>query len=49
MYLPPDNPQANLDKAIGYLRRLLVQVPDGPLYGTAARHLDQALNQSRPE
>lgn len=48
MYLAPDNPSANRDKAIGYLRRLLVQFPDSPLASQAARHLDQALNQNLP-
>ncbi|MGH8354482.1 MAG: tetratricopeptide repeat protein [Pseudomonas sp.] len=48
MYLAPDNPRANRDKAIDYLRRLLLQYPDGDLAGKAARHLDQALNQPRP-
>ncbi|MDT4852238.1 hypothetical protein FQZ97_864620 [compost metagenome] len=48
MYLAPDNPQANRDKAIGYLRRLLVQFPASDLSGKASRHLDQALNQDRP-
>ncbi|AYC34118.1 outer membrane assembly lipoprotein YfiO [Pseudomonas cavernae] len=45
MYLVADNPQANRDKAIGYLRRLLAQYPDSELADKAARHLDQALNQ----
>ncbi|NQD92237.1 tetratricopeptide repeat protein [Pseudomonas sp. CrR25] len=49
MYLAPDNPGASRDKAIGYLRRLLVQYPDSSLSGKAARHLDQALNRSRAE
>ncbi|CAD5105983.1 outer membrane assembly lipoprotein YfiO [Zestomonas carbonaria] len=46
MYLAPTNPQANRDKAIGYLRRQLAQYPDGELADKAARHLDQALNQN---
>ena len=45
MYLAPDNPQANRDKAITYLRRLLVQYPASDLNNKAARHLDQALNR----
>lgn len=48
MYLAPDNPSANRDKAIGYLRRLLVQYPDSALGNKAARHLDQALNRGMP-
>lgn len=48
MYLAPDNPTANRDKAIGYLRRLQRQYPDSDLGNKAARHLDQALNQSSP-
>jgi len=48
MYLAPDNPRANRDKAIGYLRRLLAQYPDSDLAGKTARHLDQALNQPLP-
>lgn len=48
MYLAPDKPSADRDKAIGYLPRLLVQYPDSPLNGQAARHLDQALNQGMP-
>lgn len=45
MYLAPDNPQANRDKAISYLRRLLMQYPNSELNRTAAQHLDQALNR----
>ena len=30
MYLAPDNPRAERDKAIGYLRRLLVQPAERP-------------------
>ncbi|MDH4584728.1 tetratricopeptide repeat protein [Pseudomonas sp. BN415] len=48
MYLAPDNPHANRDKAIGYFRRLLVQFPDSDLASKASRHLDQALNQDHP-
>ncbi|QEY64693.1 tetratricopeptide repeat protein [Metapseudomonas lalkuanensis] len=48
MYLAPDNPHANRDKAIGYFRRLLVQFPDSDLATKASRHLDQALNSDRP-
>lgn len=48
MYLAPDNPHANRDKAIVYFRRLLVQFPASDLSGKASRHLDQALNQVRP-
>ncbi|MNN39138.1 hypothetical protein D3C81_1531660 [compost metagenome] len=46
MYLAPDNPQANRDKAIGYLRRLLVQFPASDLAAKASRHLDQILNRN---
>ncbi|CDF82283.1 hypothetical protein PKB_0917 [Pseudomonas knackmussii B13] len=46
MYMAPDNPHPNRDKAIGYLRRLLVDYPSGDLANKAARHLDKALNQS---
>lgn len=46
MYLAPDNPQRNRDKAIGYLRRLLVQYPNSELAGKASRHLNQGLNNS---
>src|SRR3989338_3343745 len=45
MYLAPDNQQASRDKAITYLRRLLVQYPSSELNNKAARHLDQALNR----
>ena len=44
MHMAPDNPNANRDKAIAYLRRLLVQFPEGELSAKAARHLDLALN-----
>ena len=46
MYLAPDNPSASRDKAISYLRRLLVQYPQSELSIKAARHLDQALNRA---
>lgn len=46
MYLATDNPQADRDKAIGYLRLQLAQYPDGELANKAAQHLDQALNQN---
>jgi TPR repeat protein len=45
MFLAPDNPNASRDKAITYLRRLLVQYPQSELNIKAARHLDQALNR----
>ncbi|MEG7363519.1 tetratricopeptide repeat protein [Pseudomonas citronellolis] len=45
MYMAPDNPHPSRAKAIGYLRHLLVDYPDGELANKAARHLDQALNQ----
>jgi outer membrane protein assembly factor BamD (BamD/ComL family) len=45
MYMAPDNSQANREKAITYLRRLLVQYPNSELRSKAARHLDQALNR----
>jgi len=48
MYLAPDNPAANREKAIAYLRRLLLQYPDSDLGDKAARHLDQALNRVSP-
>jgi hypothetical protein len=44
MYMAADNPRADRDKAITYLRRLLVQYPNGELAGKAARHLDRVLN-----
>ena len=44
MYMAADNPRADRDKAINYLRRLLVQYPNGELAGKAARHLDRVLN-----
>ena len=44
MYMAADNPRADRDKAINYLRRLLVQYPHGELAGKAARHLDRVLN-----
>ncbi|MET1077895.1 MAG: tetratricopeptide repeat protein [Pseudomonas sp.] len=46
MYLATDNPQPSRTKAITYLRRLLEQYPHSELADKAARHLDQALNQS---
>lgn len=45
MYLAPDNPQANRDKGVSYLRRLLVQFPNSDLTAKASRHLDQGLNK----
>ncbi len=48
MYLAPDNPHASRDKAIAYLRQLLAQFPNSALASKAARHLDQALNQTLP-
>lgn len=48
MYQAPDNPHADRDKAIRYLRRLLVQFPHSELNTKAARHLDQALNSNAP-
>ena len=44
MHMAPDNPAADRDRAIAYLRRQLVQHPDGALAAKAARHLDLALN-----
>lgn len=46
MYMAPDNPRRNRDKALGYLRRLLVDYPDGPLAEQTSRHLDRVLNQN---
>ncbi len=46
MYMSPDNPHANRDKAIGYLRRLLAQFPESDLSEKASRHLDQILNRN---
>ncbi|MFC5699213.1 tetratricopeptide repeat protein [Pseudomonas sp. GCM10022186] len=46
MYMAPDNPHADRDKAIGYLRRLLVQFPGSDLAAKASRHLDQILNRN---
>ncbi|MEN1480174.1 outer membrane assembly lipoprotein YfiO, partial [Pseudomonas aeruginosa] len=40
----PDNPHPNRDKAIEYLRRQLLDYPEGELSNKASRHLDQALN-----
>lgn len=48
MYLAADNPAANRDKAVGYLRRLLAEYPDGDLSAKAAHHLDRALNRGAP-
>lgn len=45
MHLASDNRNADRDKAIGYLRRLLVEYPQGEIKAKAARHLDQALNR----
>ena len=47
MYLAPGNPHPDRDKAIAYLRRLLVQFPSGDQASKSSRHLDQALNQNR--
>lgn len=44
MNMAVDNPRADRDKAINYLRRLLVQYPNGELAAKAARHLDRVLN-----
>ena len=46
MYMAADNPRRSRDKAIGYLRQLLLDYPSGDLANKAARHLDQALNQT---
>ncbi len=46
MYMAPDNPHADRDQAIAYLRRQLAEYPNGDLADKAARHLDQALNQN---
>lgn len=48
MYLAADNPRADRDKAIAYLRRLLIQYPDSELANPASRHLDRALNSPAP-
>ncbi|MBX9912876.1 MAG: tetratricopeptide repeat protein [Pseudomonadaceae bacterium] len=48
MNMASDNPQADRDAAIGYLRQLLSQYPDSDLYDQAARHLDNALNNPAP-
>ena len=48
MYIAPDNPQPDRDKAIAYLRQLLVKYPQSELAGKAARHLDAALNNGTP-
>ncbi|MBA4242765.1 MAG: outer membrane assembly lipoprotein YfiO [Pseudomonas sp.] len=47
MHMATDNPRADRDKAIAYLRRLLVQYPNGELNAKAARHLDLALNPTQ--
>jgi outer membrane protein assembly factor BamD (BamD/ComL family) len=44
MNLASDNPQANRDTAIGYLRQVLRQYPNSELNNQAAKHLDSALN-----
>lgn len=44
MFMAPDNPQANRNKAVAYLRQLLTQFPDNDLADAASQHLDQALN-----
>ncbi|WP_374440764.1 outer membrane assembly lipoprotein YfiO [Pseudomonas panipatensis] len=48
MYMAADNRHPDREKAIGYLRHLLVDYPNGDLANKAARHLDQALNQGTP-
>ncbi|WP_339486379.1 outer membrane assembly lipoprotein YfiO [Pseudomonas sp. EL_65y_Pfl2_R95] len=48
MYQAPDNPRADRDKSIAYLRQLLQQQPDPKLRHKAAVHLDRALNLSPP-
>jgi hypothetical protein len=48
MNLAEDNPQADPDTAIGYLRQLLREYPDSELSQPAAHHLDSALNSRRP-
>jgi hypothetical protein len=48
MYMASDNRHPDREKAIGYLRHLLVDYPNGDLANKAARHLDQALNQGAP-
>lgn len=45
MYQAPDNPRANRNKAIAYLRQLLQQKPEPKLSHKASAHLDRALNQ----
>lgn len=44
MYQATDNPRADRDKAIHYLRQMLVEHPQGELSVKAAAHLDRALN-----
>ncbi|MGT4700610.1 hypothetical protein PDB1_05827 [Pseudomonas aeruginosa] len=43
MYLAPDTPHPNRDNAIEYLRRQLLDYPEGEMSNTAGRHLAQAL------
>lgn len=48
MNMASDNPQADREAAIGYLRQLLKQYPDSELSNQAAKHLDSALNNRAP-
>ncbi|MCP1646730.1 outer membrane assembly lipoprotein YfiO [Pseudomonas sp. GD04087] len=48
MYMAPDNPHPDREKAIAYLRRQLAEFPNGELADKGARHLDRALNQTSP-
>lgn len=48
MNMASDNPQADRNAAIGYLRQLLEQYPDSDLSNQAAKHLDSALNNRTP-
>jgi TolA-binding protein len=48
MNMASDNPQADHDAAIGYLRQLLKQYPESDLSNQAAKHLNSALNNRAP-
>ncbi|WAJ39066.1 tetratricopeptide repeat protein [Pseudomonas sp. GOM7] len=48
MYMAPDNPSADREKAIAYLRRLLAEYPNGELHAKASLLLDKAINLNTP-
>ncbi len=49
MHLAADNPQPNRDQAIGYLRRLLQDYPDGPSHSPAIRYAPPSGCQRAPQ